>query len=369
MAECLNLPIFASQLLESMKRTIIFSLFFAWLMALAAQPQMQFDKQVSSLGSVLWANPVSASFKVTNVGNEPLELREVKTSCACTVADWTKSPIQPGQSGVIMAVFDAKALGHFYKEVEIHSNATEGPVYLQMEGKVVASGDDVTNTDGFEIEMGDVKLDKDAVFFNGVKRGDEPVEELNVLNTSRAAFEPVLMHVPDYLEVTSIPKRIAPGRNGKIRIKLLSDKIHDSGLTQTTVYLSRFFGDKVSADNEMSVMVMLAPELKNLESGVATPVMELSSKEISLPLKNKPKGKTTVLIRNSGRGVLNIDRLQVFSSAVSVNIPKKQVRPGEIIKMKIAVDKTKLTGGRQPRVLIVSNDPDKPAEMVTIKLD
>lgn len=351
-----------------MKRTIIFSLFLAWLIALSAQPQMIFDKQVSSLGSILWANPASSTFKVTNVGNEPLEIRDVKTSCACTVADWTKSPIQPGQSGTIMAVFDAKALGHFYKEVEIYSNVADEPVYLQMEGKVVASGDEVTNTVGYEIEMGDVKLNKDALFFSGVNRGEEPVEELLILNTSRAAFEPVLMHVPDYLEVTAIPKRIAAGRNGKLRIKLLSDKLHDTGLTQTSVYLSRFFGDKVSVDNELNVMVMLAPENKNVE-GAASPVMELSSKEISLGLKNKPKGKTTVLIKNTGRGVLNIDRLQVFSSAVSVNIPRKQVGPGEIIKMKIAIDKTKLTGGRQPRVLIVSNDPERPAEMITIKLD
>lgn len=350
-----------------MKRTIIFSFFFAWLIALSAQPQMKFDKQVSNLGAVLWANPVSTTFNVTNVGNEPLEIRDVKTSCACTIADWTKSPIQPGQSGTILAVFDAKALGHFYKEVEIHSNASNEPVYLQMEGKVVSSGDEVTNTSGYDIEMGDVKLNKDAVFFSGVNRGEEPVEEILVLNTSRAAFEPVLMHVPDYLEVTSVPKRIAAGRNGKIRIKLLSDKLHDTGLTQTSVYLSRFFGDKVSVDNELNIMVMLAPESKNVES--ASPKLELSSSVVPLVLKNKPKGKTTVLIKNSGRGVLHIDRLQVFSPAVSVVIPRKQVNPGEVIKMKISIDKTKLTAGRQPRVLIVTNDPEHPAEMVTIKLD
>lgn len=351
-----------------MNRIIIFSFLFFWALMLSAQPQMKFDKQVSSHGSVLWANPVTSTFRVTNTGDSPLLLNEVKTSCACTVAEWPQKPIEPGQTAQIMAVFDAKALGTFYKEIEIHSNASVEPVYLQMEGKVVANGDDLVTVEGFDVEMGSVKLNKDALFFNGVKRGEEPVEEILVLNTSRAAFEPVLMHAPDYLEITSLPKRIPAGRNGKIRVKLLTDKIHDTGLTQTSVYLSRYFGDKVSVDNEIGVMVVLAPESGSSTSGLI-PAMELSNKEVTMLLGKKVKGKAVVSLRNSGQGVLKIDRLQVFSSAVSVSIPKKEILPGESIKMKIQLDKTRISGGRQPRVLIVSNDPKNPAQIVTINVE
>ncbi|MCF0159926.1 MAG: DUF1573 domain-containing protein [Bacteroidaceae bacterium] len=351
-----------------MKRLYLFSLLLFGVLALVAQPQMKFDKQANNHGSVLWANPVTSVFQVTNVGDSPLEINDVQTSCACMVVDWPKQPIEPGQSGKILAVFDAKALGHFYKEVEVHSNVSAEPVYLQMEGKVVSSTDDIVTFDGFDIEMGEVKLDKDALFFRGVKRGEEPVEEISVLNTSRAAFEPILMHTPEYLEVTAIPARIPAGRNGKIRVKLLTDKIHDTGLTQTSVYLSRFFGDKVNADNEVSVMVLLAPESAQQQTD-AVPVLELASNEVTLFMKNKPKGKATVLLRNSGRAVLRIDRLQLLSSALNISIPKKDIQPGESIKMKIALDRTKLSGGRQPRVLMITNDPNHSAEMITFKME
>lgn len=351
-----------------MKRFKILSLFILWTLSVMAQPQMKFDREVNSMGAVLWANPVTSVFRFTNMGNEPLEIFDVKTSCACTVAEWPQKPIEPGQSGQILAVFDAKALGHFYKEVEIKSNATSEPVYLQMEGKVVASGEDIVNVEGFDIEMGDVKLDKDAIVFARVAKGEEPVEEISILNTSRAAFEPILMHAPEYLEVTAIPKRIPAGRNGKIRIKLLSDKLHDTGLTETSVYLSRYFGDKVSVDNELRVSVVFSPEANSSSSGLA-PKLQLAANEIPLQLKGKPKGKTTVLLKNTGNAVLLIDRLQVLSPGTDVTLPKKEIIPGASLKMKITVDQTKLNGGRQPKVLLVTNDPEKPVEMITLKLD
>ena len=66
-----------------------------------AQPKASFDKTMHEFGTILWKNPVTATFKITNKGDKPLVISNVTTSCGCTVTDWTKSPILPGKTGEV----------------------------------------------------------------------------------------------------------------------------------------------------------------------------------------------------------------------------------------------------------------------------
>lgn len=336
-----------------------------------AQPKMSFDKESKDFGTILWANPATAEFKLSNTGNALLVLSDVEASCACTAVEWPREGVKPGETATIKAVFDAKALGTFYKEVEIHSNASDEPVYLGMSGKVVANAEEVTSTEGFEVVMGDVRLNKDVLEFDKVSKGNDPIEEIMVLNPTRAPFEPVLMHVPEYLEVSCYPERIAAGRTGRIRVKLLTDKIHNMGLTQTSVYFTRQFGDKVSAENEIPVSVILLPDFSAMSqtSFLQAPKLLLSSVELEMSTNGKMKKKATVLVSNTGKSELRIDRLQVLSSAISVSIPKKIIPAGQTIKMKVTLDKTMVKKHRKLGILMITNDPEHAEQIIDIKTD
>lgn len=357
--------------MQIMKKLGLLSICLFWTVCVMAQPKMKFNKEINDFGIVLWANPATAVFEVTNTGNTPLVINDVQTSCACTVADWPRTPIAPGASAAVTAVFDAKALGTFYKEVMIASNATTEPVYLQMRGKVVANNDEIAVDESFEYAMGDVRMNKDALSFDAVNRGSDPVEEILVMNTSRASFEPVLMHLPDYLEVTCIPQRIPAGRTGKLQVKLLTDKLNDMGLTQTSVYLSRYFGDKVGEENEIPVSVVLLPDFSNLTASqkARAPHAQLSTTQLKISLAKKAKGNGTITIKNVGLSTLKIDRLQVFSPAIGVSLPKKEIAAGATVKMKITVQKDKLKKNRRPRILMITNDPDQPEQIITIQTE
>lgn len=336
-----------------------------------AQPQMRFDRESMDVGTILWANPTTAEFKVTNTGNSLLVMNSVDASCACTTVEWPEKGLEPGETASIKAVFDAKALGTFYKEVEIKSNASSDPVYLQFTGRVVANAEDVTNTEGYDIVMGDVRINKDAIEFDQVSKGTDPVEELLVLNTSRASFEPILMHVPEYLEVSCYPERIPAGRTGRIRIKLLTDKLRDMGLTQTSVYFTRSFGDKVGSDNEIPVSAILLPDFSELSSVslANAPKMQLSGSDLKILLKGKKKGKGVVTVTNTGKSALQISRLQVLSNAVGVTIPKKSVAPGESINMKVTYDSSMVKKNRRPAILMITNDPEHAEQIIHITTD
>jgi hypothetical protein len=352
-----------------MRKLIIFFSFLSVSLSLFSQPQMKFDRESVDFGTILLDNPVTAEFKVTNTGDSYLVLTDVKASCACTAIEWPEKGISPGESASIKAVFDAKALGTLYKEVEIHSNTSTEPKYLQMSGRVVANADEVTNTEGFDIVMGDVRLNKDTIFFDQVYKGTNPVDEILVLNTTRASFEPILMHVPNYLEVSCYPERIPAGRTGRIRIKLLTENLQEMGLTQTSVYFNRMFGDNVSPENEIPVSVVLLPDFSNLSTVSRGRIakMKLSTTNLQIYYNGKPKAKGEVMITNTGQQELKIDRLQVLSDAVSVSLPKKKVGVGQTIKMKVEVTKDRVKKNRGLGILMITNDPESAGQIVKIK--
>lgn len=47
------------------------------------------------------------SFKVTNIGEHPYVVREVKTTCDCTVLRYPKEPLMPGETATIRIEFDS----------------------------------------------------------------------------------------------------------------------------------------------------------------------------------------------------------------------------------------------------------------------
>ena len=354
-----------------MKQIIVTILLWtAFCLTGMAQAKATFDKEVHDLGVVLWKHPATATFTIKNEGDKPLVISNVTTSCGCTDAEWTKTPIAPGATGKITSTFDAKALGRFQKSVGVYCNASARPIYLTLRGEVSADPKNYTLTHPYEI--GPIRLNKDAIEFDDANKGDKPVMELLVANTTNEVYTPVLMHLPPYLEAVAVPERIGKKGTGKIKITLDTDKLPKFGLTTATVYLSRYPGDKVGDDNAIPVSAILLPDFSNIsqQQRLNPPVIELSSTELTLlPLGEKEKKSQTVIVKNVGKSNLEITDLQVFNSALGVQLKKRVLKPGASTKMKITaygkyLKKVKGT----PRVLMITNDPNCPKIIMKVNV-
>jgi len=78
------------------------------------------------------------SFVFKNVGEKAFVINRVRSTCGCTVPEWSKEPIEPGASGEITVIYNTKTTGTFLKSVIVYSTAANSPVKLQIKGKVVA---------------------------------------------------------------------------------------------------------------------------------------------------------------------------------------------------------------------------------------
>ena len=143
-----------------------------------AQPRFTSNTETYDFGQIEWKHPVTVQYSITNTGDRPLVLTEVEPDCACSVAQWTKTPIVPGAKGTVNVTFDAEALGHFNKSVAIYCNAQPHLVYLKFNGEVVREIKDFTKTHPYLI--GQIRIDKNSLDFPDVQAGEKPVMHIGV---------------------------------------------------------------------------------------------------------------------------------------------------------------------------------------------
>ena len=353
-----------------MKRMNIWML--SALLALPASAQkITTQHEVVDCGQVVFRKPVTAEFVLKNDGRKPLVINNVLKSCGCTEVDYPKTGIAAGESFVIKAVYDAKQMGTFTKQVCLYTNADEEPFILSMRGKVVGSVVDFAGS--YDEMLGVIKSDAQEVEFDDVNRGDRPVQRIHIFNPTDEVMEPVVMHLPDYLHAFVSPSKVAPRHSAEISFVLDSKKLRDLGLNQTSVYLGERPGDKVAPEKEIVVSAVLLPGFDNMTPAkkALAPKMEMSTTELNLGSFNgKKKLKGEILITNKGKSELDIRSMQMFTMGLQVNLKKSKILPGETVKMKVTAVAADLKKSRvrHPRILMITNDPDHAKVVVKINV-
>ena len=102
---------------------------------------IKFNQTKCNLGTFSESDPVvNGVFTFTNIGDAPLVIHQAVASCGCTVPEYTKEPILPGESGTIKVTYNGagKYPGHFKKSITIRSNAKTEMLRLYIEGNMTA---------------------------------------------------------------------------------------------------------------------------------------------------------------------------------------------------------------------------------------
>ena len=72
----------------------------------------------------------------TNTGTEPLIISGAKGSCGCTVPNWPKELIMPGETSQIEIRYDTKRVGAINKTVTVTSNDPAGKHVIRVQGTI-----------------------------------------------------------------------------------------------------------------------------------------------------------------------------------------------------------------------------------------
>ena len=341
------------------------------LMALALLPvsaqKLVVAKSTVNAGRTGFQQPITATFELQNKSKRKLVIESVKPDCGCTAVEYPKE-VGANDKFTIKMTYDARMLGHFQKMAAVRSNGSEKPVYLTMKGIVLTEMVDYTGK--YPLAMGDLLLDKNDLEYDDVNKGDHPVQEIHIFNNSEETMTPNVMHLPPYLTALVTPEQLEAGKAGTIAITLNSEKLSDFGLKQTSVYIAKKLGEKVSQDNEVPVSAILLPDLTDYDnvSKALAPQLQMSATDIDFTdFGGKSKKKAEITLVNTGKTTLEIRSMRMFTPGLKLTLSSTTLEPSQTATMKITGIADELQKVRtKPRILMITNDPDHTKVIINI---
>lgn len=108
-----------------------------WLEGTQEQSVIKFDTLVHDFGTIIEGERVVCYFDYSNVGGADLLIIAVEATCGCTIPDWKREPLVPGETGSMKIIFDASGRsGEQRKLVTVRSNASNSELRLTIKAKV-----------------------------------------------------------------------------------------------------------------------------------------------------------------------------------------------------------------------------------------
>ena len=99
--------------------------------------KISFDKTEHDFGTIKEGDIVETVFIFTNTGKSELIISSAKGSCGCTVPEWPKEPILPGEKGEIKVKFNSdRKPNKQQKQVTLVTNTDGGKEVLVIKAQV-----------------------------------------------------------------------------------------------------------------------------------------------------------------------------------------------------------------------------------------
>jgi len=99
--------------------------------------KIAFKEKTHNFGDLQAGEIVTHTFYFKNTGKTNLVIRNVETSCGCTVPKYDKTPIPPGKEGKIEVEFNSSGrIGKQFKIIHIFANVPEKVLNLKITANI-----------------------------------------------------------------------------------------------------------------------------------------------------------------------------------------------------------------------------------------
>ncbi len=100
-------------------------------------PKFSFQEESYDFGEIEEGTVAKHDFTFKNTGDAPLIITNAQGSCGCTVPQWPREPIAPGEEGTIHVEFNSQGRsGNQQKQVTLSANTQPNQVILKISAQV-----------------------------------------------------------------------------------------------------------------------------------------------------------------------------------------------------------------------------------------
>ncbi len=99
---------------------------------------IEFTEEAFDFGEITQGEKVEHTFKFKNTGENDLVIVSAKGSCGCTIPEWPKEPIAPGEEGEMFVVFNSDGKkGKQHKKVTVVANTEPATTVVALRGDII----------------------------------------------------------------------------------------------------------------------------------------------------------------------------------------------------------------------------------------
>ncbi len=103
-----------------------------------ALPDMKFEEETHDFGRITQGEKVAYAFRFKNTGGSNLIVSSAHGSCGCTIPEFPKKPILPGEEAVIDVVFASEGKsGIVEKSVTIVTNCEPSTKIIYIKANII----------------------------------------------------------------------------------------------------------------------------------------------------------------------------------------------------------------------------------------
>jgi len=192
---------------KSKKWFVLISVLLSSLI-LFADAEIEFKEKEIDFGEIESGETVDIRYEFENIGDKPLIIKNVSTSCGCTATKLEKREYQPGEKGEIPTKFFSKGYnGRVIKTVTVTTNDPKNKhTILKIKGEVKLT------------KFALIELSPDRLKFETVNIGENYTQQITIKNPGTIELRVIeLIHSPE-INPQFLTKIIPAGEEVKIDI-------------------------------------------------------------------------------------------------------------------------------------------------------
>lgn len=308
---------------------------------------------------------VSTEFKFVNDSESPVTIDHVRSSCGCTVPQYSKATVNHGDTAAITVVYNPSGRpGRFSKSlmVKLSNDSTEK---LLIKGVVIGAQNTLRSR--FPVTAGPIRLRGNMVTFGAVKTGKIKSQFVEVYNSSHSPVVPRWTDIPQYLRVTAAHETVQPGEQGVYSFVLAPTKSTPYGILTDSLTLNvpgePPFRFEIAAIVEEDFSGLTEKQLADAPRIITdTDMLDFGDFfRTGQPITRQLR------VTNTGKNDLLIRRVHTSEPGFTVKAPFSKLKKGKSGTVTVTFDPASFSAPLlNSRLQVIPNDPSHP--LTTIRL-
>lgn len=336
-----------------------------------AQGKVKFLKTTHYFGDIKEEDGTAEIiFAFENVGQSPVKLDQVKTSCGCTTPVYSRDSVPPGSQGFVKVKYNPlNRPGSFKKQIVVMTSGANKIHTLTISGRVIPRPKGPR--DFYPFEEGNLRFRTNHLTYGRIFKDEEKTLSTIIYNEGErpVRFNRAKSIFPDHLYPRMSKAELAPGDTLHLTVTYKTELKNDWGFAFDNFFLATDDRDRPMKRFNVSADVLERFPASSAERAQMGKLLIDKSTLDYGKVSDSSAVEGAFKFQNTGKGPLIIRKVRTDCSCVTVSFSEKEIAPGESVELKVRFDVRGRVGKETKDLVVICSDPSNPQRILKLAAD